>query len=238
MKWNGGEFWWSGLTPQWIIVIIHLLFALCRLHCVVVLFRLVGCIGWEKATDTIRYKENKSKQRQGDTGGYMKIQKAIVFFVSISSKGEVLPLGTPLCGRDDYGGERKAYCLFSFQDWLRGMAPCEPPFFMCVLCLRGNPCNPLLWLWTWLCVLGVVWDVSHETLCPHVGVWHFSQVCNHEVESLWCVQCGALWMMVGQCGSLWVFISHWWVWSPWPSCWGKLNALSEHNGQHRELLYI
>lgn len=58
----------------------------------------------------------------------MKIQKAIVFFVSISSKGEVLPLGTPLCGRDDYGGERKAYCLFSFQDWLRGMAPCEPPF--------------------------------------------------------------------------------------------------------------
>lgn len=69
----------------------------------------------------------------------MKIQKAIVFFVSISSKGEVLPLETPFVG-ERIMEEKEKLIVFFLSRIGSGETPVTP-FFLCALCFlsQGKP---------------------------------------------------------------------------------------------------
>lgn len=93
-------------------------------------------------TQTIRYRENKSKWRQGDTGGYMKIQKAIVFFVSISSKGEVLPLETPFVGEMIMEEKEKLIVFFLSRIGSGAWPLVNPLFHVCFVTQGFHPLPP------------------------------------------------------------------------------------------------
>ena len=89
---------------------------------------------------TIRYKENKSKQRQGGTRRYREIQKAIVFFVSISARGESSPLKPPFFGEMIMEEKEKLIVFFVCRIG-SGETPVTPFFHVCfVFCVSGvNP---------------------------------------------------------------------------------------------------
>lgn len=74
----------------------------------------------------------------------MKIQKAIVFFVSISSKGESSPLKTPFVG-ERIMEEKGKLIVFFLSRIGSGAWPLVNPLFSCVFCDSGvNPLSPLV----------------------------------------------------------------------------------------------